>query len=188
MEYTGRNTNQGLCVFSIPDHKRPFALQGGKWSADHRFYRTDFRPSLVGGCEISNELFGYPLWDVPNLNSHKRRLIEASVNDPPTNPQSEEAALEWFRGTGLRARARAASSRPVNMPEAPSPPALSQRGERREDGELVLAARLRGAIPAVETGHSPKSSTLATLRGPDRSGLPKLLSGELSVAESNQDK
>ena len=29
-----------------------------------------------------------------------------------------------------------------------------------------------------------KSRTLATLRDPDRSGLPKLLSGELSVAEA----
>ena len=66
MEYTGRNTNQGLCVFSIPDHKGHSHYKGASGAPIIDSTGQIFA-ILVGGCEISNELFGYPLWDVPNL-------------------------------------------------------------------------------------------------------------------------
>jgi len=56
-------------------------------------------------------------------------------------------------------------------------PARSQ-GERESYGEVVLAGRLREAIRRLNSG-IPQSHTLATLRD---TLLPKLLSGELSVA------
>lgn len=50
----------------------------------------------------------------------------------------------------------------------------------------MLVGRLREALlrlnPAI-----PPSRTLATLRDPAPAGLPKLLSGELSVADSTAD-
>jgi type I restriction enzyme R subunit len=82
----------------------------------------------------------------------------------------EDAALEWFGELGYTLG---------HGPHlAPGEPAA----ERDSFSEVVLVGRLREAIrqlnPAI-----PKSLTLATLRDPDRSGLPKLLSGELSVSE-----
>lgn len=66
MEYTGRNTNQGLFVFTIPNHKGHSHYRGASGApiidATGQIFAI-----LVGGCEISNELFGCPLWDVPNL-------------------------------------------------------------------------------------------------------------------------
>jgi type I restriction enzyme R subunit len=74
----------------------------------------------------------------------------------------EDAALEWF---GEQSRVA-----PTLIP------AFSQ-GEKEKDGEVVLVGRLREAIrrlnPAIP------SRTPATLRD---TLLPKLLSGELSVA------
>ena len=80
----------------------------------------------------------------------------------------EEAALEWFGELGYAV---------VHGPQlAPGEPAA----ERDSLGEVVLVGRLREAIrrlnPAI-----PHSRTFATLRD---TLLPKLLSGELSVAEA----
>ncbi len=72
-------------------------------------------------------------------------------------------------------------SRPVNMPEAPSTPALCLRlsplrsgsqGETESYSEVVQVRRLREAIRRL----NPAIPFRTTLRDPDRSGLPKLLS------------
>ncbi len=79
----------------------------------------------------------------------------------------EDAALEWFGELGY------AIGHGPHM--APGEPAA----ERDSFSEVVLVGRLRVAIrrlnPAIP------SRTLATLRDPAVAGLPKLLSGELSV-------
>ena len=66
MQYTGRKTKQGLIVFSIPKHKGHPHYQGASGSPiidpEGQIFAI-----LVGGCEISNELYGYPLGDLPNL-------------------------------------------------------------------------------------------------------------------------
>ena len=66
MEYTGRKTKHGLYVFSIPEHKGHPHYKGASGSPIIDPTGQIFA-ILVGGCEISNELYGYPLWDVPNL-------------------------------------------------------------------------------------------------------------------------
>ena len=77
----------------------------------------------------------------------------------------EDAALEWFGELGY-----AVGHGPHLAPGEPA-------AERQSFGEVVLVGRLRAAIrrlnPAIP------SRTLATLRD---TLLPKLLSGELSVA------
>jgi hypothetical protein len=77
----------------------------------------------------------------------------------------EDAALEWFGELGY-----ALGHGPHLAPGEPA-------AERQSFGEVVLVGRLRAAIrrlnPAIP------SRTLATLRD---TLLPKLLSGELSVA------
>jgi len=77
----------------------------------------------------------------------------------------EDAALEWFGQLGY-----AVGHGPHLAPGEPA-------AERQSFGEVVLVGRLRAAIrrlnPAIP------SRTLATLRD---TLLPKLLSGELSVA------
>ena len=77
----------------------------------------------------------------------------------------EDAALEWFGELGF-----ASGHGPQLAPGAPA-------AERDSFGEVVLVGRLREAIrrlnPAIP------SRTLAILRD---TLLPKLLSGELSVA------
>jgi hypothetical protein len=79
----------------------------------------------------------------------------------------EDAALTWFGGLGY-----AVGHGPQMAPGEPA-------AERESFGEVVLVGRLREALrqlnPAI-----PQSRTLATLRD---TLLPKLLSGELSVAE-----
>lgn len=66
MEYTGRKTKDGLFVFSIPDHKGHPHYKGAS-GAPIIDPTGQIFAILVGGCEISDELYGYPLWDVPNL-------------------------------------------------------------------------------------------------------------------------
>ena len=66
LEYTGRKTKQGLFVFSIPEHKGHPHYKGAS-GAPIIDPTGQIFAILVGGCEISNELYGYPLWDVPNL-------------------------------------------------------------------------------------------------------------------------
>jgi hypothetical protein len=87
----------------------------------------------------------------------------------------EDAALEWFGELGYVV-GNGPHIAPGEYAGGTLTPALSQ-GEKEEDGEVVLVGRLRGAIrrlnPAIP------SRTLATLRN---TLLPKLLSGELSVA------
>jgi hypothetical protein len=61
---------------------------------------------------------------------------------------------------------------------------LSQ-GERESYGQVVLVERLREAFWHLIPG-ALGSRTLATLRDPAVAGLPKLLSGELSVASALQ--
>ena len=79
----------------------------------------------------------------------------------------EDAALEWFGELGY-----AVGYGPHLAPGEPA-------AERGSFSEVVLVGRLREAIrrlnPAI-----PPSRTLATLRD---TLLPKLLSGELSVAD-----
>jgi len=79
----------------------------------------------------------------------------------------EDAALEWFGELGY-----AVGHGPQLAPGEPA-------AERDSFGEVVLAGRLREAIrrlnPAI-----PQARTLATLRD---TLLPKLLSGEVSVAD-----
>ena len=75
------------------------------------------------------------------------------------------------RGAGLCGRARAAA-RARRTGEPAAVPACAEHADRRDSfGEVVQVDRLREAIP--------QSRTLATLRD---TLLPKLLSGELSVA------
>lgn len=66
MEYTGRKTQHGLFVFSVPEHKGHPHYKGASGApiidATGQIFAI-----LVGGCEFSNELYGYPLFDVPNL-------------------------------------------------------------------------------------------------------------------------
>ncbi len=94
----------------------------------------------------------------------------------------EDAALEWFEELGY-AVGHGPQLAPGEYAEGTLTPTLSQ-GEREEDGEVVLVGRLREAIrrlnPAI-----PPSRTLATLRD---TLLPKLLSGELSVAEATGNR
>lgn len=66
MEYTGRITKHGLYVFSIPEHKGHPYYKGASGSPIIDPTGQIFA-ILVGGCEINNELYGYPLCDVPNL-------------------------------------------------------------------------------------------------------------------------
>ena len=84
----------------------------------------------------------------------------------------EDAALEWFGELGY-----AVGHGPQLAPGEPA-------AERESFGEVVLVGRLREAIrrlnPAI-----PPSRTLATLRD---TLLPKLLSGELSVAEATGNR
>lgn len=76
MEYTGRLTKQGLYVFSIPKHK------------GHKYYKGAsgapiIDPTgmifaiLVGGCEFSDELYGYPLQGIEKLI----RVFESSLKE-----------------------------------------------------------------------------------------------------------
>ena len=82
---------------------------------------------------------------------------------------AEDAALEWFGELGY-----AVGHGPHLAPGEPA-------AERDSFSEVVLVGRLREAIrrlnPAI-----PPSRTLATLRD---TLLPKLLSGELSVAAAS---
>ena len=84
----------------------------------------------------------------------------------------EDAALEWFEVLGY-----AVGHGPQLAPGEPA-------AERGSFSEVVLVGRLREAIrrlnPAI-----PPSRTLATLRD---TLLPKLLSGELSVAEATGNR
>ena len=77
----------------------------------------------------------------------------------------EDAALEWFGELGY-----AVGHGPHLAPGEPA-------AERDSFGEVVLVGRLREAIRRLNPAIS--SHTLATLRD---TLLPKLLSGELSVA------
>ncbi len=81
----------------------------------------------------------------------------------------EDAALEWFGELGY-AVGHGPHLAPGEYAEGTLTPALSQR-EKEEEREAIR--RLNPAIPSR-----------TTLRDPDRSGLPKLLSGELSGAEA----
>lgn len=76
MEFTGRTTKQGLYIFSIPEHK------------GHPYYRGasgapiidptgQIFAILVGGCEFSDELYGYPLGNIHTLI----RISEESLKD-----------------------------------------------------------------------------------------------------------
>ena len=80
----------------------------------------------------------------------------------------EEAALEWFGELGY-----AVSHGPHMAPGEPA-------AERSSFGDVVLVARLRDAIQRLNPA-IPHSRTFATLSD---TLLPKLLSGELSVAEA----
>jgi type I restriction enzyme R subunit len=77
----------------------------------------------------------------------------------------EDAALEWFGELGF-----AAGHGPQLAPGEPA-------AERESFGEVGLVGRLREAIRRLNS--AIPSRTLATLRD---TLLPKLLSGELSVA------
>jgi type I restriction enzyme R subunit len=77
----------------------------------------------------------------------------------------EDATLEWFAGLGY-----AVGYGPHIAPAEPA-------AERDSFGCVVLARRLREAIRRLNP--AAPSRTLATLRA---TLLPKLLSGELSVA------
>ena len=79
----------------------------------------------------------------------------------------EDAALEWFGELGY-----AVGHGPHLAPGEPA-------AERDSFGEVVLVGRLREAIQRLNP--AIPSRTLATLRD---TLLPKLLSGELSVAKS----
>jgi len=80
----------------------------------------------------------------------------------------EDAALTWFGELGYEV-----GHGPQLAPGEPAVvPACAEHADRRDSfGEVVQVDRLREAIP--------QSRTLATLRD---TLLPKLLSGELSVA------
>ena len=79
----------------------------------------------------------------------------------------EDAALEWFGELGY-----AVGHGPHLAPGEPA-------AERDSFGEVVLVGRLREAIQRLNP--AIPSRTLATMRD---TLLPKLLSGELSVAKS----
>jgi hypothetical protein len=81
----------------------------------------------------------------------------------------ELAALEWFGELGY-----AVGHGPQLAPGEPA-------AERDAFSEVVLVGRVREALRQLNSG-IPKSRTLATLRDPATTGLPQLLSGELSVA------
>ena len=91
----------------------------------------------------------------------------------------EEAALTWFGELGY-AVGHGPQLAPGEHAGSTLTPALSQR-EREGYGEVVLVGRLREAIRRLNPALF-QSRTLATLRDPAFVGLPKLLSGELSVA------
>jgi len=80
----------------------------------------------------------------------------------------EDAALEWFGGLGY-----AVGQGPHLAPGEPA-------AERDTFSEVVLVGRLREAIRRMNLA-IPQARTLATLRD---TLVPKLLSGELSVAEA----
>ena len=82
----------------------------------------------------------------------------------------EDAALDWFGELGY-----AVGHGPQLAPGEPA-------AERDSFSEVVLVGRLREAIRRLNPAN-PHSRTLATLRD---TLLPKLLSGELSVAELKQ--
>jgi len=92
----------------------------------------------------------------------------------------EDAALTWFGELGY-----AVGHGPPMAPGAHAggtlTPTLSQ-GERESYGEAVLVERLRESIGGVSSAIL-SSNTLATLRDPAVAGLPRLLIGELSVAD-----
>ncbi|MDQ5979904.1 MAG: hypothetical protein QG602_2879 [Verrucomicrobiota bacterium] len=83
----------------------------------------------------------------------------------------EDAALEWFGELGY-----AVGHGPHLAPGEPA-------AERDSFGEVVLVGRLREAIQRLNPAIS--SRTLLTMRVPAVAGLPKLLSGELSVAAAS---
>jgi hypothetical protein len=83
----------------------------------------------------------------------------------------EEAALEWFGELGYA------------VAHGPHLALGEPAAERDSFGEVVLAGRLREAIRRL----NPAVPSLATLRDPDKSGLPKLLSGELSTAATTEE-
>lgn len=66
MEFTGRTTEQGLYVFSIPKHQGHPHYKGASGSPIIGPTGQIFA-ILVGGCDTSNELYGYPLRGVPDL-------------------------------------------------------------------------------------------------------------------------
>lgn len=66
MEFTGRRTQHGLFVFSVPEHKGHSHYKGAS-GAPIVDATGQIIAILVGGCDSSNELYGYPLYDVPNL-------------------------------------------------------------------------------------------------------------------------
>ncbi len=93
----------------------------------------------------------------------------------------EAAALEWFGELGYAVGHGAdfAALRPAKPQLAPGEPAA----ERDSFGELVLVGRLREAIRPLNPA-MPRSRTLGNLRDPVTAGLPKLLSGGLSVVSA----
>jgi hypothetical protein len=66
MSFTGRTTDEGLCVFSIPEHKGHAYYEGASGSPILDPTGQIFA-ILVGGCETRNELYGYPLRSIPYL-------------------------------------------------------------------------------------------------------------------------
>ena len=89
----------------------------------------------------------------------------------------EDAALEWFGELGY-----AVGHGPHLAPGEPAAerePERSGDSRRQSFGEVVLVERLREAIRRL----NPAIPSRATLRDPDRSGLPKLLSGEIGIGE-----
>ena len=66
MEFTGRTTKHGLYVFSIPGHKGDPYYEGASGSPIIDPTGKIFA-ILIGGCDTSDELYGYPLRDLPSL-------------------------------------------------------------------------------------------------------------------------
>jgi len=89
----------------------------------------------------------------------------------------EDAALEWFGE--LVPQARELEHGPHLAPGEPA----SRDGGRDSFGKVVMMGRLREAIRRLNPAIPPR--TLATLRDPAVAGLPRLLSGELSVAAAS---
>ena len=89
------------------------------------------------------------------------------MSSPLNESIVEDAALEWFGELGY-----AVGHGPHLAPGEPA-------AERQSFGEVVLVGRLREAIRRL----NPAIPSRATLRDPDRSGLPKLLSGEIGIGE-----